>query len=177
MESATYASATPLVVSKVHKIFLKDQKLSPEHLDVAPGSIVEWIIDKSTEEQEFSLYLDGRRNHVIFFPALNIESPVLKPGCVFRVRFLQEGTFEYHCQIYTRLRGAVTVKAPLPALGLIPSTLLLQKPALADRSARVKERHALGNKLIEVLENEQDLALSQSPVMSKANFKELAERS
>jgi hypothetical protein len=72
------------------------------------------------EENSNSLYCFSGRSHVISFDNLNAESDLLSrnsPG--FKVRFLETGTYNYRCQIYTRMRGLIEVFDVKPKIPVV----------------------------------------------------------
>lgn len=82
------------------------------------GTTVEWHLMPDTYEEEYSLYYERSRSHVVAFNQLEFEGPLLRISnrgtpdetkTKFRMTFSEAGTFDYVCRIYTWMKGAVTV--------------------------------------------------------------------
>ena len=59
---------------------------------------------------------------MISFDNLNAESDLLsKKSDTFKVRFLETGTYNYRCQIYTRMRGVIEVFDVKPHIPVVKS--------------------------------------------------------
>jgi hypothetical protein len=103
---------------------------------------------------------------------------MLKENDFFRVRFLEVGTFKYNCQIYTRMKGSISVIATSNYHAYAvqtPSTKNINKssqaaPTMVQRTSKPvdtetclfktqKSDQDLNRKLIEVLEDEENLSI------------------
>ena len=72
-----------------------------------------------SRQDEYSLYYERSRSHVVAFDYLGFESPLLRisnrsgpnneADTTFRLTFNEVGTFEYVCRIYTWMQGEVRV--------------------------------------------------------------------
>ena len=102
------------------KVVIKNDSFEPAHLKIEKGQIVEWVVGSSLEENQSSLYCFSGRSHVISFDNLNAESDLLSKNTdSFKVRFLETGTYNYRCQIYTRMRGIVEVFDVKPKIPVV----------------------------------------------------------
>ena len=93
---------------------MKDQKFKPENLKIKQGDIVEFSLQADSVSDDYSLYYEKSRSHVISFDDLGFESPLVrisnrgtadKAKTTFKITFLVEGTFRFSCRIYTWMKG------------------------------------------------------------------------
>jgi hypothetical protein len=88
--------------NRQYQVVIKDQKFRPESLKIELGSTVEWHLQCDSVKDEYSLYYERSRSHVIAFDSLSFESPLLRISnrgtpdvtkTTFRITFLEPGTF------------------------------------------------------------------------------------
>jgi plastocyanin len=60
------------------------------------GSTITWMNNDSTQ-------------HTVTSDTSQFDSGILAPGGMFAFTFTQPGTFTYHCNIHTFMKGTVTV--------------------------------------------------------------------
>ena len=104
---------------QAHTVTIKDQIFKPENLKVTQGDSVEFcLLADSVSENDFSLYYEKSRSHVISFDEVGFESPLVrisnrgtadKTKTTFVIHFYQEGTFRFICRIYTWMKGSIQV--------------------------------------------------------------------
>jgi len=170
-----------------HTVHVKGANFEPAYLKVERGSIVEWVVLPQTptsDPREFDI--ESRQSHVIAFSDLPTESPVLREHQSFRVRFLERGVFNYQCQIYPRMKGRVEVVDKQPNVpivrqvkdinSLFKASAGLPKEAETCLFKKGKTQNELGQRLIEVLEEEKDLSIgadTDTPMITKEYFEEV----
>ena len=86
---------------KKHKVKIIRDRFEPNYLKITKGSTVEWSLeDPSTEGNQSSLYHNQKRMHIVSFDAIPEESePFRSASDTFKLRFFNEGTFDYRCAI------------------------------------------------------------------------------
>jgi plastocyanin len=92
---------TPKLEPKKYKVKIIRDRFEPSHLKIIKGSTVEWSLeDPSTEGNQNSLYHNQKRMHIVSFDAIPEESEPFRSGKdTFKLRFFNEGTFDYRCAI------------------------------------------------------------------------------
>jgi plastocyanin len=64
---------------QAHTVTIKDQIFKPENLKVTQGDSVEFcLLADSVSENDFSLYYEKSRSHVISFEEVGFESPLVR---------------------------------------------------------------------------------------------------
>jgi len=52
---------------EIQRVIIKDKKFKPDLLRVQQGSTVEWTLQLDSTQEEYSLYYERSRSHVIAF--------------------------------------------------------------------------------------------------------------
>ena len=92
--------------AEVSRVTLLDREpfYAPATLTIVPGQWVQW---HNQSMQPHTVTHDGCRRGACAF-----DSGHLHPGERFRVRDLPSGTYAYHCDIHSFMRGVVQVRYP-----------------------------------------------------------------
>ena len=69
---------------------------SPANIQVTPGTEVTWVNDDAMV-------------HTVTADDASFNSGNIAPGAIFRFVFQTLGTYNYHCEIHSGMRGTVSV--------------------------------------------------------------------
>jgi plastocyanin len=90
---ATSATATN---NSTGSVVISNFSFQPPNLQVKVGTSVTWMNNDTTQ-------------HTVTSDTSAFDSGVLAPGAMFSFTFNQTGTFNYHCNIHTFMKGTITV--------------------------------------------------------------------
>lgn len=102
-ESNTGSAAsanTPVEVEKEFTIKINNFAFSPSELKISAGSNVTWVNEDSTPHTVNS-DTGGRGG---------IGSGILDPGMSYTKQFLTAGTYPYHCNFHSSMKGKIVVE-------------------------------------------------------------------
>lgn len=176
-------------------------------MKIEKGSIVEWRVTTAagalSSSQPGCSHSDGSEEdkrdissirHVVAFETPQLaqtESNILRVNDTFKVRFIENGSYSYRCQIQPRMRGNIKVfdnvhqilssqAPPVPKLGI--KQAVFGFTPVQDKSfpgeggaASVSDKHKvfsqseLSQRLVEVLEEEKEL--DSTPFIKKGDLK------
>ena len=92
---ATASPGEPARASKVPTVKIVDFAFKPATLKVAPGTKVVFANSGSVT------HTATRKN--------GFDTGLIKPGKSASIRFKRQGTFPYHCEIHSFMRGKIVV--------------------------------------------------------------------
>lgn len=90
------AALEPSGTVEVVRVRIVDNRFRPGSITVDRGTVVKWRNR-------------GTNDHTTTSNGGLWDSGTLSPGESFRRRFRQVGTFRYHCEIHSTMRGTITV--------------------------------------------------------------------
>jgi plastocyanin len=99
------ATPTATVAGPSAGVSINNLAFQPQSLQVTAGTTVTWTNNDNT-------------SHTVTSDTGVFDSGTLAPGATFKFTFTQTGTFAYHCNIHTSMKGTVTV---VPAATVTPT--------------------------------------------------------
>jgi plastocyanin len=82
---------------KTAMVNIQNIAFNPPNMTVAPGTTVTWVNNDQV-------------NHTVTADNGTFNSGILQPGQRFAHTFKKAGTYAYHCNIHSSMRGTVTVR-------------------------------------------------------------------
>jgi plastocyanin len=92
----TTAPASTNTTNPGGSVVISNFSFQPPNLQVSVGTTVTWMNNDTTQ-------------HTVTSDTNAFDSGVLDPGGMFTFTFNQAGTFAYHCNIHTFMKGTITV--------------------------------------------------------------------
>jgi plastocyanin len=77
-------------------VSIQDFNFSPASITVKPGTTVTWINQ-------------GQANHTVTHNGGAFDSGTLHPGQSYSHKFNKAGSYDYHCEIHSSMRGTIVV--------------------------------------------------------------------